>query len=105
MLPGMCGLAVELRCWAPLRGLARKSRRTLARRAPRCVWAERRRREELTPANGAQGLRSDFGCWDRRDLPGVDSARLPFPTKRPLGVGWPPQVRAVDAPASQDVPA
>ena len=39
--------------------------------------------------------------------PGVDSAlpRLPRAPATPLGDGWPSHVRAVDAPALQDVPA
>ena len=45
------------------------------------------------------------GCWDRQ-VTGVDSA--PKATARHLcgwGDGWPSRVRAVDAPALQDVPA
>jgi hypothetical protein len=49
-----------------------------------------------------------LGCWDRWET-GVDSAPLPL-SLRPVGInplvdGWPSRVRAVDAPAWQDVPA
>jgi hypothetical protein len=56
------------------------------------------------PDRGCVGF-GRSGCWDRRET-GVDSARaLARCPRMPLGDGWPSRVRAVDAPALQDVPA
>ena len=99
-----CGRVAVL---GPLRGPARKTRRTLARRALLCCRAERRRREDRSPdADWCAGVEEvtlgagTAGNTWRRLRPG-----RPLPTERRLGDGWPPQVRAVDAPAPQDVPA
>jgi len=78
---------------------------------PRLLPRVQGRRECRGPLSGRTGApnrcpqKCPTGCWDRRET-GVDSAlRAMACACGFLGDGWPSQVRAVDAPASQDVPA